>query len=68
MASEMSTTAATKSNSRQILVLIPEPVVVVVDRVVQRLDLDRSKFIRAAIREKLERNGVNLAELQAAQE
>jgi metal-responsive CopG/Arc/MetJ family transcriptional regulator len=61
----MSTSPVTKANSRQILVLIPEPVIEIMDRAVRRLDLDRSKFIRAAIREKLDRNGIQIGATQS---
>ncbi|MCX6896310.1 MAG: ribbon-helix-helix protein, CopG family [Verrucomicrobia bacterium] len=53
----MSTNMNTKATSKAVLVLVPRPVVEVMDRCVKRLDLDRSKFIRAAIREKLQRDG-----------
>lgn len=34
---------------------VPKPLVVLIDRGVRRLDVDRSKFVRAAIREKAQR-------------
>lgn len=44
-----------KTKSKAVLVLMQHEVVDVMDRCVKRLDLDRSKFIRAAIREKIHR-------------
>ena len=45
----------TKATSRAVLVLMHQSTVETMDHCVKRLDLDRSKFIRAAIREKLQR-------------
>ena len=45
----------TKNSSKAVLVLMNHDVVNVMDHCVKRLDLDRSKFIRAAIREKIQR-------------
>ena len=36
---------------------MPEPMVTLIDSAVRSLDTDRSKFIRSAVREKLERHG-----------
>lgn len=52
--------AVSKSNSRQILVYFPETVVETVDRVVLAEDTDRSKWIRQACREALQRRGVSV--------
>jgi metal-responsive CopG/Arc/MetJ family transcriptional regulator len=53
---QMSSNHNNKTKSKPVLVLIPRTVVEVMDECVKRLDLDRSKFIRAAIREKLQRD------------
>lgn len=47
----------TKSNSKQVLVWFPDPLISLVDSAVSQLDTDRSKFIRAAVREKISRHG-----------
>ena len=39
---------------------IPTPICDLLDQAVEREDTDRSKFVRAAIKEKLIRMGVNL--------
>lgn len=43
-----------KSHSKLINLWIPETVIAVMDSAVQTLDTDRSKFIRQAIREKIQ--------------
>lgn len=45
-----------KNELKKIRVLIPEPVTEVMDVCAKDLDLDRCKFIRAAIREKIKRH------------
>jgi metal-responsive CopG/Arc/MetJ family transcriptional regulator len=50
--------AVTKSNARMINVWFPKPVMPLMDRGVQLEDSDRSKFIRRAVRERLERMGI----------
>ena len=45
-----------KKESKAVLVMVPRPMAQAMDHCVQRLDLDRSKFVRAAIREKLQRH------------
>ena len=45
----------TKATSKAVLVLMHQATVETMDHCVKRLDLDRSKFIRAAIREKIQR-------------
>ena len=44
-----------KATCKSVLVLMPQTTVDTMDNCVKRLDLDRSKFIRAAIREKIQR-------------
>lgn len=46
-----------KAGSRLVNVYFPEAVLPVIDEAVKELDTDRSKFIRKAVREKLERSG-----------
>ena len=50
--------AVTKADGRAVLVYFPEEVVDRVDAVVLAEDTDRSKWIRLAIREALQRRGV----------
>jgi metal-responsive CopG/Arc/MetJ family transcriptional regulator len=50
--------AVTKADARPVLVYFPEDVVDRVDAVVLAEDTDRSKWIRLAIREALQRRGV----------
>ena len=57
----MNANTNTKATSKPVLVLIPKPIVDVMDKCVKRLDLDRCKFIRAAIREKIQRETTNEA-------
>ncbi len=54
--------AVTKDRSRQILVWFPEPLIPLLDNAVVRLDTDRSKFIRNAVREKISRAGITVKE------
>jgi hypothetical protein len=53
--------AVSKTDGRPVLVYFPENVVDVVDRVVVAEDTDRSKWIRQACREALQRRGVTVA-------
>lgn len=50
--------AVKKSDSTFIGGWVPDRLLVQVDQAIQQQDLDRSKFIRAALREKLERSGL----------
>lgn len=50
--------SVTKKSSRLVNVWIPEVLLPVIDRAVVTNDTDRAKYIRQAIREKLEREGV----------
>jgi len=54
--------AVTKTNARQILVWFPNQLIPLIDQAVDRLDTDRSKFIRNAVREKMERSGIAIKE------
>jgi metal-responsive CopG/Arc/MetJ family transcriptional regulator len=58
----MSRTPPEKTTTKSVLVKMPRPLVEIMDQHVQNLDLDRSKFIRTAIREKIQRH----SEKQAA--
>jgi metal-responsive CopG/Arc/MetJ family transcriptional regulator len=53
--------AITKDKARLLNLWVPEEMLPALDLGVRALDLDRSKFVRAAIREKLERAGIALA-------
>ena len=48
----------TKDNSKPVLIHIPKRMLPAIERATGRLDTDRSKFIRQAIREKLERHNI----------
>lgn len=48
----------TKDEAQLVTLWVPKTLVPALDQGVRALDSDRSKFIRAAIREKLEREGV----------
>lgn len=50
--------AVRKKESRLVPVWFPEKVLPFLDDAVQRLDTDRSKFIRNAVREKMRRAGI----------
>jgi len=50
--------AITKKESRLLTVWVPEAALPLLDRGVRKEDVDRSKFIRRAIREKLIRIGI----------
>ena len=50
--------SVTKDSARAVLVYFPEAIVAAVDRVVLTEDTDRSKWVRLAIREALQRRGV----------
>lgn len=45
--------ALSKGTSKPVLIYFPKELIPILDRAVQLEDLDRSKFIRAAVREKL---------------
>jgi metal-responsive CopG/Arc/MetJ family transcriptional regulator len=51
--------AVTKDSAKAVLVYFPEAVVSAVDRIVINEDTDRSKWIRKAIREALQRRNVS---------
>jgi hypothetical protein len=53
--------AVRKSDCRMLTVWVPNRLLPYIDVGLARLDTDRSKFIRNAIREKLARNGVQVA-------
>lgn len=44
----------------------PEMWLPIVDQLARKVEQDRSKFIRTAIKEKLERQGIRLPDLEAA--
>ncbi|HEV2452757.1 MAG TPA: ribbon-helix-helix domain-containing protein [Verrucomicrobiae bacterium] len=48
--------AITKESAKLVNFYAPDELLVIVDEAVVQLDSDRSKFIRGAIREKLERH------------
>jgi len=54
--------AIKKSECRLITIWFPAPILPILDIAIQRLDTDRSKFIRIAVREKLARAGIPVAE------
>jgi hypothetical protein len=58
--------AVTKRNGKPVLFWVPEALLPALDQGVHALDLDRSKFIRQAIREKLTRLGVDEPDTAAA--
>lgn len=53
----------TKANCKPVLVHIPKRWMPSLDDTIAALDLDRTKFIRHAIREKLARHGIKHPEL-----
>jgi hypothetical protein len=57
---EMKRGAVEKKKSKQVIVWFPLALVEGLDLAVRRSDLDRSKFIRAAVREKVSRLGVTI--------
>ena len=52
----------TKSEMKLLNFYLPVAVLPYVDRAVLKLDTDRSKFVRSAIREKLQRAGIIIPE------
>lgn len=50
--------AIKRKNSRLVLVWFPHSLIPLIDDAVDKLDTDRSKFIRNAVREKMARAGV----------
>ena len=50
-----------KAESRMITVWVPRSLIPIIDQGLAKLDTDRSKFIRNAIREKLAQNGITIA-------
>ena len=53
----MSRGSVKKREAEMVALWIPKPLVKALDRGVRKIDSDRSKFIRAALREKIERDG-----------
>ena len=51
--------AIAKKNTRLLTVSVPEEVIPLIDRGVRKEELDRPQFVRRAVREKLERLGMN---------
>ena len=54
--------AVTKNQSTLLTVWVPEAYFPLIERGVRKADSDRSKYVRAAIREKLQRQGIVLTE------
>ncbi len=54
--------AITKRNSRLVNLWVPIGFLPALDQAVRKLDTDRSKFIRVAMKEKLEKNGICVGE------
>lgn len=52
--------AVKKKEARLLGAYIPTSLANLVDEAVVKLDTDRSKFFRTAVREKLQRHGINL--------
>lgn len=52
-----STMKTTRDNSQLVNLLIPRPLLETMDSHIDQQDTDRAKFIRAAVREKLVREG-----------
>ena len=52
----------TKKESVLLTVWVPRPYFPMLDHGARKLDTDRSKFVRAAIREKLGLHGISLSE------
>lgn len=50
----------TKANSKPVLIHIPKRMLPAIRQATGLLDTDRSKFIRAAVREKLQRHGIKV--------
>jgi hypothetical protein len=51
-----------KNESTMLTVWVPRPYFPLIARGVRKTDTDRSKFVRAAIREKLARHGIAMTE------
>ena len=49
------TTAVSKKNGKQVIVWFPKDLIETLDQILPSLDTDRSKFLRAAAREKIDR-------------
>jgi metal-responsive CopG/Arc/MetJ family transcriptional regulator len=47
--------ALTKDDSKAVLIYFPKDLIPLIDRAVQLTDSDRSKFIRASVRDRLHR-------------
>jgi hypothetical protein len=54
--------AITKAGSKLVTVWVPKALVIALNHGVRITDLDKSKFVRIAIREKLARNGIGIPE------
>jgi len=50
--------AVTKSNSKLVNVWVPKSILPAINQAAVKGDTDRSKYIRQAIREKLDREGI----------
>ena len=53
---------STQKPSTMLTVWMPRQYFPIIEKGVRKLDTDRSKFVRAAIREKLARHGIELTE------
>lgn len=51
-----------KPDARLLTVWVPNQLLPLLDRGVDKTDSDRSKFVRTAIREKLARHGIEITE------
>lgn len=58
----MQTARVTKSSSKLLTVWVPTALLPAINRGVSKLDTDKSKFVRQAIREKLARAGIIIEE------
>lgn len=54
--------AVKKTKSKMLTTWVPKDLIGLLDKGVVKLDTDRAKFIRSAIREKLSRSGITLQE------
>ena len=54
--------AIARKNIRLLTVLVPEEVIPLIDRGVKKEEVDRPQFVLRAVREKLERLGMNCSD------
>lgn len=54
--------ATNKDSSKMINIWVPEALLPLIQEGVRKEDSDRSKFVRSAVREKLQRLGINTKE------